>query len=76
MVNYKKGDKVKISTEVDNESYEEFVGEVLIVTNVATNEEEHPGYDSSVDGQGLYDLKTVSGKEVPFSLYDYELEKV
>lgn len=34
----------------------------------------HPGYDSSA-GSALYDLRVfATGKSLPFSLYDYELE--
>jgi hypothetical protein len=29
-----------------------------------------------MEGQGLYDLETESGEDVPFSLYDYELQGV
>lgn len=68
---FKKGDVVKIVS--DNENYDEYVGIPLIVTHVARNRNEHPGYDEAT-GENLYDLKTESGEDVPFSLYDYELE--
>jgi len=34
----------------------------------------HPGYDESMKGMGLYDLKIEdTGEELTFSLYSYEL---
>lgn len=71
---FKVGDTVRISRN-DNENYARFHGKTLVVTAVAENKREHPGYDDSVAGQGLYDLKTEKGKSVPFCLYDYELER-
>lgn len=70
---YKKGQKVKVNPNNDNENYDSFKNEILIITNVATNEKEHPGFDNSLEGESLYDFVTKSGKQVPFSLYDYEL---
>lgn len=70
------GDRVKISEYNDNENYNEFRGKLLIITHVATNQDEHPGYDDSMGGEGLYELMVdETGEEVPFSLYDYELEE-
>ena len=74
MANYKIGSRVKVAEENDNENYDSFRDEILIVVHVATNEDEHPGYDSSLEGQGLYDLITENEREINFSLYDYELE--
>ena len=71
---YKIGQKVKISSENDNENYNEFRNQVLIIESVATNEDQHPGYDESMEGMQLIDLKTLSGEDVPFSLYEYEIE--
>lgn len=65
--------KVMVNPENDNDNYDNFRNETLIVTHVAKNRNEHPGYDEGVSPQYLYDLKTESGKDVPFSLYDYEL---
>lgn len=73
MAKYKVGSLVKVSPHNDNENYDSFKNEVLRVTYVSTSIKEHPGYDSSMSGEGLYDLKTESGEDVPFSLYDYEL---
>lgn len=71
---YSVGDKVVISQENDNEGYDDFRGQPLIITHVSYSVEDHPGYDESMDGMGLYDLKTESGIDVPFSLYEYELD--
>jgi hypothetical protein len=66
---FKIGERVKIASDNDNDNYNKFRGKTLIITNVATNKEQHRGYDSSMEGMALYDFKGV-----PFSLYEYELE--
>lgn len=68
---YKIGDRVKVIS--DNEGYDEFRDEVLIVTHIATNESQHPGYDQTMGGEQLMDFKTESGIEVGCSLYSYEI---
>lgn len=73
MKHFKLNQRVRVSPENDNENYDSFRDKVIIITNVAKNVYEHPGYDESLSPQYLYDLKTISGKEVHFSLYDYEL---
>ncbi len=71
---FKVGQTVRISSENDNDNYDEYRNKDLVITHKATNEKQHRGFDSSI-GQALYDLKVKkTGKEVPFSLYDYELE--
>jgi hypothetical protein len=74
MKHFKLNQRVRVNSSNDNENYEIFKNEVLIITNVARNRDEHQGYDDSLKGQYLYDLKTESGKEVNCSLYDYELQ--
>jgi len=69
---YDIGDVVMIRPEDDNEGYRKFRGRKLRIVHVATNRDEHQGFDEGV-GQALYDLETIDGREVPFSLYDYEL---
>ena len=69
---FSKGDTVMIEPDNDNENYDEFRNKKLRITNVAINRDEHRGFDEGV-GQALYDLETIHGKEVGFSLYDYEL---
>jgi hypothetical protein len=82
----KKGDIVTI-TDTDNEGYEKYRGMDLRVTHVATKymkSEEffrrgipdgyHPGYDPSSNSP-LYDLETLSGERVPFSLYGWEVRR-
>jgi hypothetical protein len=73
MRHFKLNQKVRVSPSNDNENYASFRNEVLIVTHVAKDINDHPGYDDTVSPEYLYDLKTVSGKEVSCSLYDYEL---
>jgi hypothetical protein len=73
---FKKGDRVMINPENDNENYNKYRKFVLIITHVATNKDEHPGYDNGMKGSALYDFKTNKGMNVPFSLYDYEIVKV
>lgn len=75
MEHFKLNQKVKVSPENDNENYDSFRDKILIITNVAKNEQDHPGYDNSVYPDYLYDLKTKDGEEVNCSLYDYELIK-
>ena len=70
---YEIGDKVKVSSENDNEGYDDFRDEILVVTYVALSREDHLGYDEGV-GQALYELETLDGKPIGLSLYDYELE--
>ena len=65
------GSKVKIIS--DNENYEEYLNKVLIITDEATNQDQHPGYDNCMGGEPLFDLRTEDGEEIPFSLYQYEL---
>lgn len=70
---YKIGDKVKIKPENDNENYDEYREQPLTVTHVARNAHEHPGFDEGLKGSRLYDFVDSEGKDVPFSLYDYEI---
>lgn len=67
------GDKVKIAS--DNDSYDKYRGKVLIVTSIATSVSNHPGYDEAMNGMPLYDLKLEDGSFLPFSLYEYEIER-
>jgi hypothetical protein len=70
------GTKVKVSSDNDNECYNSFRDKILKITHIARNTEEHPGYDNSMEGMALYDLKEAkTGKEIPCSLYEYELER-
>jgi hypothetical protein len=71
---FKKGDFVEIIS--DNENYTEFLDKKLVVTHIAYNTDQHPGYDESVSPQALMDFETVDGEEVPFSLYEYEVSGV
>ena len=73
MRHFKLNQKVKVNPSNDNENYDSFKDEVLIITHVAKDKSGHLGYDESVSPQYLYDLKTKSGKQVNCSLYDYEL---
>jgi len=63
---YKVGDKVKVSSENDNDSYDEFREKTLVITDVA--------YDMAVYPQKLMCFETIDGEEIPFSLYEYEIE--
>lgn len=72
---FRVGSKVRISDEgAENENYARFVGKVLRVTHVSRSTDDHPGFDSSA-GSPLYDLETLGGQPVPFSLYNWELER-
>lgn len=70
------GQSVTISRYNDNENYADYVGKELVITHKAVNRREHRGFDESMTGQGLYDFVVrQTGEEVPFSLYDYEIEQ-
>ncbi len=71
---YEIGNKVKVSSYNDNENYNDFRNKVLIITHVTTSAQEHQAFDEGLRGQGLYDFKDEDGNEIPYSLYDYELE--
>jgi len=76
------GNRVKVSVNNDNENYDEFRGKVLIVEEIYLSEEDHMHYDyeqfsedPNSNGMQLVDLTTEEdGEDVPFSLYEYELE--
>ena len=71
------GDKCKVVDWNDNENYDSFRDKILIVTHVARNINEHPGYDESVSPDKLYDLKVEeTGEDVNCCLYDYELKEL
>jgi len=72
---FKLGDKVKVSSENDNEGYDEFRNQILTIVHVAKNRQDHPGYDSGMNGEPLYDLEDEFGENVGSSLYFYELEE-
>lgn len=83
---HKRGDIVRLnSSGLENENYREFADTPLRITAVSTKympSKEffangkpagyHPGFDDT--GSALYDLKTEDGRDVPFSLYDWEVE--
>lgn len=68
------GDKVKVSRENENDSYDEFRDKVLEVVDVSYSIEDNTYYDESMDGMGLYELIDEDGERIPFALYEYELE--
>ena len=47
---------------------ERYRGKKFTVSHVATNEKQHRGYDSGMNGMPLYDAK-----ELNFSVYEYEV---
>lgn len=71
---YNKGEIVMVNPKNDNENYDDFRNIPLKIIHVATNKYEHPGFISSMVGEGLYDLEDVkTGELINSSLYDYEL---
>ena len=70
---YKLGEKVKVNSSNDNENYNDFREKVLIITEIATDIQQHKGYDESVK-EALYSFKDEKGNDIPYSLYEYELE--
>jgi len=71
---FKIGDKVKVSKSNDNESYNDFKNKVLKVVHIARNTKEHRFYDESMEGMQLLSFVDTKGNEIPYSLYEYELE--
>jgi hypothetical protein len=67
------GQRVKVSRNNDNESYDSFRDKVLIVTH-SSNKGEY--YDSGMYPQKLMSFETEDGEEVPYSLYECEVELV
>lgn len=64
------GKTVRITS--DNENYEDFKNMDLVITHAEIGGR---GYDDSVYPEALCDLKVKkTGKEVPYSLYEYEFE--
>ena len=57
----------------DNENYTKFMNITLRIIHVAYNQDQHPGYDNSMEGQALCDFVVdETNEDVPFSLYEYE----
>lgn len=87
MALFKKGETVRMSGDALENYGFQYEGIDLVITHVATKympAEEffakgspsgyHPGYDESMNGMGLYDLKVKStGENLGMSLYDWEL---
>ena len=64
-------DKVKVSNLNDNENYNEFRNKTLIITDAEIG---GYGYDNSVYPQQLLSFETEQSEDIPFSLYEYEIE--
>lgn len=61
----------------DNENYDELKDIILRITHVAYSPSEHPGYDSSLNGEALCDfVVNETNQQVPFSLYEYEFKLI
>lgn len=73
MRHFKMGERVMIDPANDNEGYATFRHIPLVIMKVSRSKEDHPGYDEGLEGSYLYDLRTITYKDVPFSLYDGEL---
>ena len=74
MPDYKVGQVVKVNPDNDNENYFSFRDVPLKIIHVATGVNQHPGYDDTMKGQGLYNfINAINGVEIGCSLYDYEL---
>ena len=71
-MSFKKGQKVRLAEDNDNENYTKLKNKIFIIDRIVPYSD--PAYDQGVYPQKLYDLKTMDGKNVPFSLYDWELQ--
>ena len=75
MTNKLLGRKVKVIS--DNENYDSFRNKTLVITHVAYDIFDHPGYDEGLKGMALCDFKELkTGKEIHSSLYEYEFELI
>jgi hypothetical protein len=70
---FTKGTKVQIVS--DNENYDDYRGKTLKIKKVYHNDKEHPYYDMGVFPELLFDLTDDEVKDIPFSLYEYEIEE-
>lgn len=70
---YSIGDKVKVSSSNDNENYDSFRDEILVITHAEIGGID---YDDSVYPEKLMCFETLEGEEIPFSLYEYEVELI
>ena len=65
------GKKAKIKESNDNENYNAYRGEVLIITHASNK---GMGYDTGMYPEMLCDFKLTNGKDFPFALYEYEFD--
>jgi hypothetical protein len=63
------GDKIRILNE--NGQYGPWVDQIWTVTFISKSKQDHPGYDSGMNGMALIDCKNL-----PVSLYEYEFEVI
>ena len=70
---YQIGDRVRVRKENDNENYDDFRDKTLVITHAEIG---GPGYDRSVYPEQLMCFETEDGTDVPFSLYEYEVEPI
>lgn len=86
---FRVGSKVRMSEDALSNYGEKWRGQTLVVMHVATKymsakeffakgqpQGYHPGFDDTGGGRALYDLTDSDGKDLPMSLYDWELEGV
>lgn len=73
MYKYKVGQRVKVSSNNDNENYDSFRDKVLIITHAEIGGR---GYDEAMFPMKLMCFRTEDGKDIPFSLYDCEIEPI
>lgn len=76
MKHYKIGDIVKVARHNDNENYDKFRNKKLIITHKVTIKDNDPSFDKSLPEQALYSFEGINGENIPFSLYDYEIESL
>lgn len=74
MKHYNIGDIVRIAEHNDNDNYDKFRNKKLIITHKVTRKDNHPLFDESLPEQALYSFEGEDGENIPFSLYDYEIE--
>lgn len=68
--NVRVGDRIRLTEDAVEKYGKQYANKSFIVTNVAFNESQHPGYDKGVGGP------LIDARGLEFSLYVFEFEVV
>ena len=68
------GDKFTLTENAIENYGTQYAGREFPVSHVATNTNQHPGYDEVVNAEGYEPMALYDAKELNFSVYEYEIE--